>query len=109
MVDFEEELVEYLKKNGAIEIPDSNVERLKLLRRIVYNEKVNLDIVDMKYAKDKENGVADVNVYIDRLHEIQGNIHDALYYVSNVSGMVKEEKKLKRKTLFKRIFGIKGR
>ena len=107
--NFEEALVEYLKKNGAKEIPADNKGKLEMLKNIVFNEKTNLDIIDIRNAKAKEEGSANSNEYLGRITNIHINIHNALYYIANIKAIIKEDKKLKRKAAIKKIFRIKNR
>ena len=104
--ELEINLNEYLKNNGVLEIPTDNKEKLKLLKRIYFNSKVEIDVNDLKHSKDVKNGVNDPT-YIDRIQNLEVNAYNSLYYISCVSGIVREEKRMKRIAKIKSFLKIK--
>ena len=106
-LEFYEKLDEFLKKNGVRELPSSNKEKLKILRQITYNEKVNVDCLELAYQKNKGTDKAiPLDEYLDLTHRLEINSHIASYLAANLKMVVKEEQRLERlakiKTLFKR-------
>lgn len=104
--EFEEDLEKYLRDNGVRIIPGSNKEKLELLKKIVFNSKIDIDIIDLKNNNNRENGIID-NSYLDEVQNLEVNVYNGLYYISNVRGIVREEKKLERKAKIKKFFGLK--
>lgn len=104
--EFEEELENYLKENGVKIIPGSNKEKLEILKAIVYNSRYDMDIAELKNNADKDKGITD-DSYLDKVQNLELNLYNGLYYIINVKGIVKEEKKLKRRIKIKRFFGLK--
>ena len=94
--EFEENLVNYLKNNGVTEIPSSNKEKLTLLKKIVFNSRVNIDYTDLKHSKDVADGISDPE-YINNIHNLEVNVYNGLYYSSNVNGILREEKRTRNK------------
>lgn len=106
-LEFNKKLENYLKNNGVNDIPTNNKEKLKLLKAIVFNGKVDIDVADLKQAKNRANGVKDKdNTYFDTIQNLELNVSDGLYYIANIKGIVKEERKLKRRTKIKSFFKI---
>ena len=104
--EFEENLVNYLKNNGVTEIPNDKKETLQLLKRIVFNSRVNIDCIDMAHTKEVAKGIKDPE-YINNIHNLELNVYNGLYYISNVNGIIREEKKLAKKSKIKKLFRIK--
>ncbi len=104
--EFEEKLVEYLKKNGINDIPTTNKEILKTLKNIVYNERVNIDCADLRHNSNVKSGIDDIG-YIDNVQNLEINVQNGLYYIANVGAVVREERKLERIAKFKKILKIK--
>ena len=104
--EFEEDLEKYLRDNGVRIIRGSNKEKLELLKKIVFNSKIDIDIIDLKNNNNRENGIID-NSYLDEVQNLEVNVYNGLYYISNVRGIVREEKKLERKAKIKKFFGLK--
>ena len=104
--EFEEGLTDYLKKNGIEEIPTSNKEKLELLKKIVFHSRVDIDFTDLKHSKEVAKGIKDDN-YINNIHNLEINVYHGLYYISNVKGIIREEKKLERRAKIKKIFKLK--
>ena len=77
-----------------------------LLKKIVFNSKIDIDIIDLKNNNNRENGIID-NSYLDEVQNLEVNVYNGLYYISNVRGIVREEKKLERKAKIKKFFGLK--
>ena len=104
--EFEENLTNYLKNNGIEEIPSTNKEKLQLLKNIVFNSRVNIDCADLKHSKDVAAGIKDEG-FLENIQNLEVNVHNGLYYIANIRGIVKEERKLERKTKIKKILGMK--
>lgn len=104
--EFEERLEKYLSDNGAKIIPSSNKEKLEILKKIVFNGKIDIDIADLRNANNKENGIIDTN-YIDKIQNLEVNVSDGLYYICIIRGIIREEKRLERNTKIKRFFKLK--
>ncbi len=104
--EFEENLEKYLKENGVKEVPSTNKEKLEILKKIVFNSKVDIDIADLKNSNNREKGITD-NTYVDKIQNLEVNVYNGLYYISNVRGIVREERKLERKAKIKKFFGLK--
>ena len=105
-LEFNKNLDEYLKKNGVKEIPTTNKEKLRLLRTIVYNSKVSIDLADLKQSSNRSKGISDPS-YVDTIQNLEINVYNGCYYISNVRGIVREERKLSRIAKVKSLFGVK--
>lgn len=106
-IEFYEKVDDFLKKNGVKELPDSNKEKLKMLRQITYNEKVNVDCLEIAYEKNKgTDKEISTDEYLDLTHRLEINSHNASYLAANLKLVVKEEQRLERiakiKTLFRK-------
>lgn len=99
---FEERLEDYLRKNGIEEIPSNKKEVLKLLNKIVYESKVDIDYTDMLHSNN--NDKLNDEEYVRAIRNLEINLTNAQYYLSNVRGIIKEEKRLKRKEAIKKLF-----
>lgn len=104
--EFEAKVENYLKNNGVKEMPTNNKDKLELLKKIVFSTKVSVDCIDLEHAKKLAEGIKDEG-YLENVQNLELNISNGLYYISNVRGILKEERKLERKAKIKRIFKIK--
>ena len=104
--EFEKNLENYLKNKGVKEIPSSNKEKLKLLKNIYYNSKVEIDIADLRHTKEVEQGIHDSN-YISTIQNLELDSYNSLFYISCVSNLVREEKRMARAAKIKSFFKIK--
>lgn len=102
---FEKKLEQFLKENGVEEISDNNKERLKMLYKVVRTRRVDMDCLDYNYSTDKN--IMDSRDYVSKIQHLQINITEGNYYIANIKGIIKEEKRQKFAAKVKKIFGIK--
>ena len=102
--NFEEKLEKYLKKNGIEDTNKSKKEILKLLVSIVEGRKVDLDCLDLKFQSNKS--CMTTEEYVERIHNLQINVTEGNYYLANVRGIIKEERRQAFFGKVKKLFGI---
>ena len=107
-VEFYQKLNEFLTSNYVQDIPSSNLEKLNILRQIIYNEKVNVDCLEIAYEKNKGTANAiPTDEFLNLTHRIEINTQNASYFAANLRMIVKEEKRTLRfkkvKEFFKKI------
>ena len=103
--EFEEKLVNYLKKNGVEEIPSDNKQLLALLDNIAYNKRVDIDFLEIEHNKVKSTETEkDRDNYVKSVQNLEIDVHNAEYYMANIRGIIKQEKRLKRKKFIKKLF-----
>lgn len=97
-------LDKYLEGYG-IEEDLTNKEKLEILKKIKFNTKVEQDVLEMRYQKDKSKISSEEflttlnNLYIDQVN-VEG-------YILQVRGLIRQEKHSKIKTFFQKTLNMK--
>lgn len=120
--EFNEKLDAFLDKHGydSEEVMD-NKDRLRALRNIAMISENDMIVLEQQYTSnriDKPELEEDVRVsdrsnysnnfddYVSTIHNLEVNVHNARYYIANIKGIIREERRenfrKKVKSLFRK-------
>ena len=98
-ISYQEKIDYYREKNRVELVPTCDKDRMRGLRAIIFNEKVNLDYFDQARAQKK----IESDEYLRLLEKSRLNIYQSLGYMAIIEEVAREEKRAKRKANFQKI------
>ena len=101
-ISYQEKIDYYLEKNKVKITTGTDKERLRGLKSIIFNEKVNLDYFDQERAEKR----IESDEYLKLLEKSRLNIYQSLGYIAIIEEVAKEERRAKRKAAFQRVKSI---
>lgn len=98
-ISYYEKVNWYLEKNGITDNKNNNKELLKSLKKVIYNEKVKIDILDMDFHSNANTNT--IEEYVNSIHKLNLNIEQAQGFILGVKAITREERRLKFKQKIK--------
>lgn len=117
--EFDEKLDAFLEKNGYNSTILDNKTKLKVLRNIAMTSENDMIVLEEKFTANRRNDYVleeDVRVsnksvcskeiddYVNMIHNLEVNVHNSRYYITNVKGIIREERKENIKRKIKSLF-----
>ena len=117
--EFDEKLDAFLEKNGYNSTILDNKTKLKVLRNIAMTSENDMIVLEEKFTANRRNDYVleeDVRVsnksfcskeiddYVNMIHNLEVNVHNSRYYITNVKGIIREERKENIKRRIKSLF-----
>lgn len=97
-------LDEFLKEHGFEEETLNDKEKLKVLKGIILAARVEQDLEEMRYTKNKEQ--YSQKEYFNNIIGLDNVQIQAQYYILMVNKIKKETRKLKRKEKFQKVIRL---
>lgn len=101
-ISYREKIDYYLEKNRIEGYAANDKERIKKLKAVIFNEKINLDFNELR----RSHNDLTKDEYLELLEKSRSNICQSIGYIAIVEEMVKQERKDKRKANMQKIKSI---
>ena len=101
-ISYQEKIDYFLEKNKVVTNITTDKERIKGLKSLIFNEKINLDYYDQERAEKR----LESEEYLKLLEKSRLNIYQSLGYIAIIEEENKEERKRKRKAKLQKVMSI---